>query len=96
MLEVQIGQQTHLIALRTLRRIALDERERQSLFEEAQLIDVTTQPFACVDSGYLPVCLFLTIEGRSDKRMTAANTTQTVRWESYAQCLVDIDVGLSV
>ena len=41
--EREIGQQTGLVALRTLRGVGLDKRQRQCLLEHAEFVEVTSQ-----------------------------------------------------
>ena len=80
MVEAQIGQQTGLVAVRTLRRVGLDERLRQSLSEDNQLVHITLQRRVAVD-------------GSADAGLSAADAAQAVGSEGRAQLRVHVDVG---
>ena len=91
--EGQVGQQTSLIAIRTLRRVGLDERQRQSLCKEAELIDVTSQPVAGVDGNSLSVSILLLILGSTKHWDTTTDSTEAVGSKRGAQLLIDVDVN---
>ena len=86
--EAQISLQTSLITVRALLRVGVDERLRQGLSEEAELVDITLQRSCAVVSvlvDHIAAC--------TDERIATADTTQCIGLEGSAYLLVYVDVS---
>ena len=90
--EAHVGDESLLVALRTLHAVALDERLRQSLSEEAQLIDVSGERVLLME--HVGTCGSLVIPHHiAQVDVVAVNAAERVGVEAMLERAVEINVG---